>query len=72
LPKHAPYSEDFNKDKLSEYALTGGQIALVIKNAAFNAAAKENPILTMEDFVSEIKKELAGSFDSEKSMGFLS
>ena len=43
-----------------------------IKNAAFNAAAKEKPILTMEDFVGEIKKELSGSFDNEKSMGFLS
>jgi len=72
LPKHAPYSEDFSIDELAKHTLTGGQIALVIKNAALNAAAKEKPILTMEDFVNEIKKELSGSFDNEKSMGFLS
>ncbi len=72
LPKNAPYSDGFSAEELANYNLTGGQIALVIKNSAFNAAAKEKPILTMEDFVSEIKKELSGSFDNEKSMGFLS
>jgi SpoVK/Ycf46/Vps4 family AAA+-type ATPase len=72
LPKNAPFGDGFNMEKLASHQLTGGQIALVVKNAAMNVAAKEQPIFSMDDFVTEIKKEISSSFDNEKSMGFLS
>ncbi len=72
IPKNADYDKDFSIDVLSEYQLTGGQINLIIKNTAYNVAVADIPIFTLEDFISEIKKEKEGSFDSEKSMGFLS
>lgn len=72
LPKNAPFEEGFSVDELAKYNLTGGQIILVVKNAAYNVAAKSKPLFEMSDFTSEIKKELNTSFDNEKSMGFLS
>jgi SpoVK/Ycf46/Vps4 family AAA+-type ATPase len=72
LPKNAQYEKDFDIQELSTYQLTGGQINLIIKNTAYNVAVKKEPIFTLEDFVAEIQKEKDGSFDSEKSMGFLS
>ncbi|QOP41978.1 ATP-binding protein [Sulfurimonas marina] len=71
LPAEAPYEEDFDKTKLAEYSLTGGQINLIIKNTAYKVAVKDEPIFLMQDFISEIDREKSGSFDSEKSMGFL-
>ncbi len=71
LPKDAPYEEDFNKEELAEYSLTGGQINLIIKNTAYKVAVKEEPIFLMKDFKDEIGREKTGSFDNEKSMGFL-
>ena len=71
LPKEAPYSDDFDIDKLAEYALTGGQMHLIIKNTAYKVAVKEEPIFTMDDFLAEIHREKDASFDNEKSMGFL-
>ena len=72
LPKNAQYEKDFDIQELSTYQLTGGQINLIIKNTAYNVAVKKEPIFTLDDFVAEIQKEKDGSFDSEKSMGFLS
>jgi SpoVK/Ycf46/Vps4 family AAA+-type ATPase len=72
LPKNAPFEDSFSIDDLAKYNLTGGQIILVVKNAAYNVAAKSKPLFEMSDFTSEIKKELNTSFDNEKSMGFLS
>lgn len=72
LPKNAPFEDGFSIDELAKYNLTGGQIILVVKNAAYNVAAKSKPLFEMSDFTSEIKKELNTSFDNEKSMGFLS
>jgi len=71
LPKEAPYEEGFSIDSLSKYSLTGGQINLVIKNTAYKVAVKEKPLFTLADFIAEIQKEKGGSFESEKSMGFL-
>ncbi|MDH4944524.1 ATP-binding protein [Sulfurimonas sp. C5] len=71
LPKDAPYEEGFNKEELAEYSLTGGQINLIIKNTAYKVAVKEDPIFLMKDFKDEIGREKTGSFDNEKSMGFL-
>jgi len=72
LPKNAPYEEGFNAEALSDYALTGGQINLIIKNTAYTVATHDKPLFTMADFRNEIEKERSGNFDNEKSMGFLS
>ena len=71
LPKDAPFEDAFSKEELAEYTLTGGQINLIIKNTAYKVAVKDDPIFLMKDFISEIEREKSGSFDSEKSMGFL-
>ena len=71
LPQNAPYEEDFNIESLSSYPLTGGQINLIVKNTAYKVAAREKGIFTLEDFKQEIQKERSGSFDNEKSMGFI-
>lgn len=72
LPENAPYTKDFNIDKLAEFNLTGGQIHLVIRNAALRVAGKDEAVFGTEDFIVEIERERSGNFDSEKSMGFLS
>ncbi len=71
LPKNAPYTSDFSIDELSSFALTGGQINLVIKNTAYIVATRTDGVFSSDDFIREIKKEQHSSFDSEKSMGFL-
>lgn len=75
--KHLPQNAEFKKlDKntlakaLAHYDLSGGQIALVVKNTAYKVATKPNPIFTQEDFITQIKAELSGNFDNTKSMGF--
>ena len=37
----------------------------------FVVATREEPVFGLEDFINEIGKEKSGTFDSEKSMGFL-
>ncbi len=71
LPKHAPFEEGFAIEKLIHHPLTGGQINLIVKNTAYNVAARDNAIFMLSDFEDEIRKEKQGSFDSEKSVGFL-
>ncbi len=71
IPATAPLAEDVDMDALAEYELTGGQIDLIVKNCAYSVATKDEPLFTQEDFVSAIKKELSGNFDSEKVMGFM-
>ena len=71
LPENAPYEEGFEPDTLAKYALTGGQINLVIKNTAYAVATREEAIFRMRDFTAEIEKERLGNFDSDKAMGFL-
>ncbi|MDO9303739.1 MAG: ATP-binding protein [Sulfuricurvum sp.] len=71
LPKHAPFEEGFNIEKLIHHPLTGGQINLIVKNTAYNVAARDNAVFMLSDFEDEILKEKQGSFDSEKSVGFL-
>lgn len=71
LPDNAPYAEDIDVAVLADYGLTGGQISLVIKNTAYIVAARKEPIFGLEDFIKEIDKERSGTFDSEKSMGFM-
>ncbi len=71
LPKSAPYADDFDIAKLAAYALTGGQINLIIKNTAYKVAVREEPLFKLKDFTDEIRREKDANFDSEKSMGFL-
>ncbi len=71
LPKDAPYEAGFDASELATYALTGGQINLIIKNTAYKVAVKEEPLFTLKDFKDEIAREKDANFDSEKSMGFL-
>lgn len=71
LPRHAPFEEGFNIEKLIHHPLTGGQINLIVKNTAYNVAARDNAVFMLSDFEDEILKEKQGSFDSEKSVGFL-
>lgn len=70
LPESAIYEEDFSIEELAKHDLSGGQIKLVLKNCALRVAVKDEPIFCMEDFVSAIKREKAGVFGEEKSMGF--
>jgi ATP-dependent 26S proteasome regulatory subunit len=72
LPKDAPYGDDVDAQELAKYSLTGGQINLIVKNTAYKVAVRENPIFSQKDFIDEINREKDASFDSEKSMGFLS
>ncbi|WP_373000760.1 ATP-binding protein [Sulfurimonas sp.] len=71
LPVNAPYDDKFDVKVLAKYSLTGGQINLIIKNTAYKVAVTDEPLFTLDDFVSEIKREKDANFDSEKSMGFL-
>ena len=70
LPETADYEERFDAEALSKYDLTGGQINLIIKNTAYKVAVRDESIFTNQDFLEEIEKELGGSFEGEKSMGF--
>jgi len=63
------YKIAFEKPTLKQ---RGGQIKLVLKNCALRVAIKDEPIFSMEDFISAIKREKAGVFGEEKSMGFTS
>lgn len=73
LPKNATF-EHLSKEQLAkalcEYDLSGGQIALIVKNTAYKVATKPSPVFTQEDFITHIKAELSGNFDNAKSMGF--
>lgn len=71
MPKNAPLDKDVNLETLAKHPLTGGQIQLIIKNAATLVAAQEKPLFTAEIFAGVIRKELSGAFGDEKSMGFL-
>jgi len=71
LPKNAPYAEGFDVEKLASYPLTGGQINLIVKNTAYQVAARKEGTFKLDDFIAEIQKERSGSFEGEKSMGFI-
>ncbi len=71
LPVDAPYEKKFDIKELASYALTGGQINLIVKNTAYKVAVADEPLFTTQDFIDEIGREKDANFDSEKSMGFL-
>lgn len=72
IPPKLPISEDLDFDALSNHNLTGGQIEVIIKNAAYEMAVKDDIIFTTEIFITQIEKEKKSMFDSDKSVGFLS
>ncbi len=71
LPKEAPFEKGFDIEELSHYALSGGQINLIIKNTAYTVATQEKPLFKVSDFVAEIEKEKSANFDREKTLGFI-
>ncbi|MGM0623684.1 MAG: ATP-binding protein [Campylobacterota bacterium] len=71
LPENADYEEGFDFEKLATHDLTGGQINLIIKNTAYAVAIRDESVFKMEDFITQIKKELGSEFENEKSMGFI-
>ncbi len=71
LPLDAPYDKNFDIKELASYALTGGQINLIVKNTAYKVAVEKKPLFTTEAFIDEINKEKDANFDGEKAMGFL-
>ncbi|WP_300796833.1 ATP-binding protein [Helicobacter sp. UBA3407] len=70
LPKNAPFEENFNLKKLAEFNLSGGQIALIVKNTAYNIASLSKPQFSTQSFLDEIKRELNSNFDGGREMGF--
>jgi len=72
LPLDAPYDKKFDMKELATYALTGGQISLIVKNTAYKVAVRKKPLFSTQDFIDEIRREKDANFDGEKSMGFLS
>lgn len=70
LPENADYDEGFDVNALAKHALTGGQINLVIKNAAYKVAVREESVFSTGDFLEEIKRETGASFEGSVSMGF--
>ncbi len=71
LPKNAPYEDGFSIDSFVDHDLSGGQISLIVKNAAYEVAIMDNPLFTTQTITREIEREKSGSFGGEKSMGFL-
>ncbi len=67
---YALYTLESLAHTLARHSLTGGQIALIVKNTACKVATYPNPLFSLEDFLVEIKKEKQGNFDQTKNIGF--
>ncbi|MFQ5328462.1 MAG: ATP-binding protein [Thermodesulfobacteriota bacterium] len=68
MPRKVPMDEDVDIDFLAEYYdLSGGQIAVVIRNAATRAARRGDKMY-QEDLLKACNDEIAGNFD-EKARG---
>jgi SpoVK/Ycf46/Vps4 family AAA+-type ATPase len=72
LPQHADYEEAFDIDALAKYNVTGVKIIVRLKNKAYQVPFRKVSVFAGDDFIVEIEKELRGSFDSDKQLGFLS
>lgn len=74
VPKNAPMADDVDFEYLAKkYAFTGGQIALVVNNAAIAAAVEEKTgnRIDQELLIRFCKQELEGNWsESEKDFGF--
>ncbi len=76
IPRRLPLAADVNVDSLAEkYPFTGGQIALVIRNAAGSAAARpaNKRRVTMSDLVRFAESERRNAFEAgvKNPIGFL-
>lgn len=72
MPQNAPLSDDVDIKNLADrYDLSGGQIALIIRNAAAKAAMRGDR-LCMEDLMSACENEMIGNFDdmAKQKIGF--
>lgn len=70
LPKNAEFEKVFELETLAKYELSGAQILMVVKNTALKTAVSKDGVFMMSDFLESIKKELDGSFDKNKIVGF--
>ncbi|EDP6858362.1 AAA family ATPase [Campylobacter upsaliensis] len=70
LPKNANFEEAFELETLAKYELSGAQILMVVKNTALKTAISKDGIFMMRAFLESIQKELEGSFDKSKIVGF--
>ncbi|EOW8227243.1 AAA family ATPase [Campylobacter upsaliensis] len=70
LPQNADFEEAFELETLAKYELSGAQILMVVKNTALKTAISKDGIFTMKAFLESIQKELEGSFDKSKIVGF--
>jgi hypothetical protein len=74
LPKTIPGTNEIDLQLLSkQYTLTGGQITIIVKNAATEAAARKgkNKILKLEDLMKYCEIEVASMFGlSNMKIGF--
>ncbi|EAK4314197.1 ATP-binding protein [Campylobacter upsaliensis] len=70
LPQNADFEEAFEFETLAKYELSGAQILMVVKNTALKTAISKDGIFTMRAFLESIQKELEGSFDKSKIVGF--
>ena len=65
IPEKAPLSDDVDLWYLAEhYDLSGGQIAVIVHNAATRAARRGDKIM-MEDIINASKEEIKGNFDEK-------
>lgn len=74
IPKHMPLSNDVDLQSLSRYQFTGGQISVVIRNAATAASTRcgSSRMVMMSDFVRFAELEVSGSFEgvAKNPIGF--
>ncbi|EKK7209757.1 ATP-binding protein [Campylobacter upsaliensis] len=70
LPQNADFEEAFELETLAKYELSGAQILMIVKNTALKTAISKDGIFTMRAFLESIQKELEGSFDKSKIVGF--
>ena len=68
IPEKTPLADDVDLGYLSEhYDLSGGQIAVVVQNAATRAARRGDRIM-MEDLINACDGEIKGNFDEKAKM----
>ena len=73
IPEKTPLSDDVSLQHLAEhYDLSGGQIAVVIQNAAVRAVRTGNKEVYMADFITACNEEMRGNFDerARSKVGF--
>lgn len=73
IPEKAPLSDDVNLEHLADhYDMSGGQIAVVVQNAAARAVRRGDVAISMADFIMACNEEFQGNFDerAKNKVGF--